>query len=150
MENADAERDVYDELLTQAEIQGNVNRVNGESRDHRRTFLPRTPWSLDWVLTSTLRLLLVINALKAAEQAILSGDEEKLYEALKAMGVQNLQAQNKGWYLKQLQAARENKEQVGRKSRLANITLHCFINLIIPNISSVRFLFPSQSPGTRP
>lgn len=67
-------------------------------------------------MTSTLRLLLVINALKAAEQAVLSGNEEKLYEALKAMGVQNLQAQNKGWYLKQLQADRENKEQVGRKS----------------------------------
>lgn len=31
MENADAERDVYDELLTQAEIQGNINQVNGES-----------------------------------------------------------------------------------------------------------------------
>lgn len=30
MENMDAERDVYDELLTQAEIQGNVNKVNGE------------------------------------------------------------------------------------------------------------------------
>ncbi|KAE8297617.1 Ras GTPase-activating-like protein IQGAP1 p195 [Larimichthys crocea] len=28
MENADAERDIYDELLTQAEIQGNVNKVN--------------------------------------------------------------------------------------------------------------------------
>uniref|UniRef100_A0A668ADD5 IQ motif containing GTPase activating protein 1 n=1 Tax=Myripristis murdjan TaxID=586833 RepID=A0A668ADD5_9TELE len=28
VENADAERDVYDELLTQAEIQGNVNKVN--------------------------------------------------------------------------------------------------------------------------
>lgn len=33
MENADAERDIYDELLTQAEIQGNVNKVNGESRE---------------------------------------------------------------------------------------------------------------------
>lgn len=53
-----------------------------------------------------------MSALSAAEQAILSGDEEKLYEALKAMGIQNLQAQNKGWYLKQLQADRENKEQV--------------------------------------
>lgn len=53
------------------------------------------------------------NAIKAAEQAVLRGDEEKLYEALKAMGVQNLQAHNKGWYLKQLQADRENKEQVG-------------------------------------
>lgn len=67
-------------------------------------------------MTSTPRLLLVNNALKAAEQAIVSGDQEKLYEALKAMGVQNLQAQNKGWYLKQLQADRENKEQVSRKS----------------------------------
>lgn len=59
------------------------------------------------------------NALRAAEAAILSGDEEKLYEALKAMGIQNLQAQNKGWYLKQLQANRENKEQVA-----ANATAH--------------------------
>lgn len=54
----------------------------------------------------------MLNALSAAEQAVLSGDEDKLYEALKAMGVQNLQAQNKGWYLKQLQADREAKEQV--------------------------------------
>lgn len=53
------------------------------------------------------------NAIKAAEEAILRGDEERLYEALKAMGVQNLQAHNKGWYLKQLQADRESKEQVG-------------------------------------
>ena len=56
------------------------------------------------------------NALSAAEQALLSGDEDKLYEALKAMGVQNLQAQNKGWYLKQLQADRENKEQVRNRA----------------------------------
>uniref|UniRef100_A0AAQ4QAR5 IQ motif containing GTPase activating protein 1 n=1 Tax=Gasterosteus aculeatus aculeatus TaxID=481459 RepID=A0AAQ4QAR5_GASAC len=81
MENADAERDIYDELLTQAEIQGNVNNVN------------------------------VSNALSAAEQALLSGDEDKLYDALKAVGVQNLQVQNKGWYLKQLQADREAKDQ---------------------------------------
>uniref|UniRef100_A0A4W6C8Q0 IQ motif containing GTPase activating protein 1 n=1 Tax=Lates calcarifer TaxID=8187 RepID=A0A4W6C8Q0_LATCA len=78
-----SERDVYDELLTQAEIQGNVNKVN------------------------------VSNALNSAEEALLSGGEDKLYEALKAMGIQNLQAQNKGWYLKQLQGDRENKEQVG-------------------------------------
>ncbi|XP_029933043.1 ras GTPase-activating-like protein IQGAP1 [Myripristis murdjan] len=81
VENADAERDVYDELLTQAEIQGNVNKVN------------------------------LSNALKAAEQALLSGDEDKLCEALKAMGIQNLQAKNKGFYLKQLLADREGKEQ---------------------------------------
>uniref|UniRef100_A0AAQ5XTH9 IQ motif containing GTPase activating protein 1 n=1 Tax=Amphiprion ocellaris TaxID=80972 RepID=A0AAQ5XTH9_AMPOC len=72
---------IYDELLTQAEIQGNVNKVN------------------------------VCMAHFAAEQALLSGDEDKLYEALKAMGIQNLQPQNKGWYLKQLQGDRENKEQ---------------------------------------
>lgn len=55
----------------------------------------------------------VNNALSEAEQALLSGDEDKLYEALKAMGIQNLQPQNKAWYLKQLQGDRENKEQVG-------------------------------------
>ncbi|KAF3686218.1 Ras GTPase-activating-like protein IQGAP1 p195 [Channa argus] len=81
MENADAERDVYDELLTQAEIQGNVNNVN------------------------------VSNALSAADQALLHGDEEKLYQALSAVGTQNLKSPNKGWYLKQLQGDRENKEQ---------------------------------------
>uniref|UniRef100_A0A8C7TT59 IQ motif containing GTPase activating protein 1 n=1 Tax=Oncorhynchus mykiss TaxID=8022 RepID=A0A8C7TT59_ONCMY len=82
--NSDAERDVYEELLTQAEIQGNVNKVN---------------------LTSSL---------SAAEQALLSGDEDRLYEALRsqALGLHRLQAQNKGWYLKQLMAAREDKEQV--------------------------------------
>lgn len=53
------------------------------------------------------------NTINAAERAILSGDEERLYEALKALGVHNLQPQNKGWYLKQLQAERESKEQVG-------------------------------------
>uniref|UniRef100_A0A7N6FDM6 IQ motif containing GTPase activating protein 1 n=1 Tax=Anabas testudineus TaxID=64144 RepID=A0A7N6FDM6_ANATE len=78
---ANSQRDVYDELLTQAEIQGNVNKVN------------------------------VSNALSAAEQALLSSDEDKLYEALKAVGTQNLQGQNKVWYLKQLQADRETKQQ---------------------------------------
>uniref|UniRef100_A0A3B3D0K7 Calponin-homology (CH) domain-containing protein n=1 Tax=Oryzias melastigma TaxID=30732 RepID=A0A3B3D0K7_ORYME len=82
MENSETERDIYDELLTQAEIQGNINSVN------------------------------MSVALSAAEQALLSGDENKLYDALKAMGVHNLDPQNKGWYLKQLQADRESKEQV--------------------------------------
>lgn len=66
------------------------------------------------------------NALGAAEQALLSGDEEKLYEALKAVGTQNLQGQNKGWYLKQLQADRENKEQVGSVSKQSCQTSVCF------------------------
>ncbi|XP_076143220.1 ras GTPase-activating-like protein IQGAP1 [Alosa pseudoharengus] len=82
-ENADAERDVYEELLTQAEIQGNVNKVN------------------------------LATALNGAEQALLSGDEDKLYEALRsqALGLKNLNSQNKGWYFKELMAARELKEQ---------------------------------------
>uniref|UniRef100_A0A673JJ39 Ras GTPase-activating-like protein IQGAP1 n=1 Tax=Sinocyclocheilus rhinocerous TaxID=307959 RepID=A0A673JJ39_9TELE len=79
-ENAEAERDVYDELLTHAEIQGNINKVNCTS----------------------------------AEQALLSGDEDKLYDALRspALGLQSVQAPNKAWYLKQLLADREQKEQV--------------------------------------
>uniref|UniRef100_A0A8B9J779 IQ motif containing GTPase activating protein 1 n=1 Tax=Astyanax mexicanus TaxID=7994 RepID=A0A8B9J779_ASTMX len=82
--NADAERDVYEELLTQAEIQGNVNKVN------------------------------VTSALSSMEQALLSGDEDRLFEALlsPALGLQSLKSKNKGWYLKQLLADREAKEQV--------------------------------------
>uniref|UniRef100_A0A9J8CYH5 IQ motif containing GTPase activating protein 1 n=1 Tax=Cyprinus carpio carpio TaxID=630221 RepID=A0A9J8CYH5_CYPCA len=79
--NAEAERDVYDELLTHAEIQGNINKVN---------------------------------SLNSAEQALLSSDEDKLYDALRspALGLQSVQAPNKAWYLKQLLADREQKEQV--------------------------------------
>ncbi|TRY65856.1 hypothetical protein DNTS_018018 [Danionella cerebrum] len=82
-ENAEAERDVYDELLTHAEIQGNINKVN------------------------------LSKSLSSAEQALLSGDEDKLYDALRApaLGLQSVQGQNKGWYLKQLLADREMKEQ---------------------------------------
>lgn len=49
MENIDAESDVYDELLTQAEIQGNVNKVNGESQQRTRVFTVR------WFLRSTTK-----------------------------------------------------------------------------------------------
>uniref|UniRef100_A0A673BXX8 IQ motif containing GTPase activating protein 1 n=1 Tax=Sphaeramia orbicularis TaxID=375764 RepID=A0A673BXX8_9TELE len=99
MENADAERDVYDELLTQAEIQGNVNKVN------------------------------LCNALSAAEQALLSGDEDKLYEALKAMGIQNLQVHNKGWYLKQLQGDRQNKDQMSPGEALSKDELQIGVDV---------------------
>uniref|UniRef100_A0A4W4H0Z6 IQ motif containing GTPase activating protein 1 n=1 Tax=Electrophorus electricus TaxID=8005 RepID=A0A4W4H0Z6_ELEEL len=82
-ENMEVERDVYEELLTHAEIQGNVNKVN------------------------------LSNALGSAELALLSGDEERLYEALStsALGLRSLQEKNKGWYLKQLAADREAKDQ---------------------------------------
>uniref|UniRef100_A0A672HSN4 IQ motif containing GTPase activating protein 1 n=1 Tax=Salarias fasciatus TaxID=181472 RepID=A0A672HSN4_SALFA len=95
MENADAERDIYDELLTQAEIQGNVNQVNGNTHTH----------------------------------ALLSGDEEKLYEALKALGIHNLQPQNKSWYLKQLQGDRENKEQLSPGEALTKDELQGGVDL---------------------
>lgn len=112
MENAEAERDIYDELLTQAEIQGNVNKVNGKLHQHTHT-LCGICWIL-WCTRGNADLSPTVNnALSEAEQALLSGDEDKLYEALKAMGIQNLQPQNKAWYLKQLQGDRENKEQVG-------------------------------------
>lgn len=39
MENVDAERDIYDELLTQAEIQGNVNKVNGKPYKHSHFYV---------------------------------------------------------------------------------------------------------------
>lgn len=44
----------------------------------------------------------------------MSGDEDKLYDALRspALGLQSVQAPNKAWYLKQLLADREQKEQV--------------------------------------
>lgn len=53
-------------------------------------------------------------ALNSAEQALLGGDEDKLYDALRspALGLQSVQAPNKGWYFKQLLADREQKEQV--------------------------------------
>lgn len=112
MENADAERDVYDELLTQAEIQGNVNKVNGESTA-AQSHAPCVLVVHGAGATISTSLPTVSNAMSAAEQALLGGDEDKLYEALKAMGVKNLQPQNKGWYLKQLLADREGKEEVG-------------------------------------
>lgn len=110
MENSDAERDVYDELLTQAEIQGNVNTVNGKPRgDVSRC--PGVPVSVEPCRNPDLSPT-VSAALSAVERALVDGDEDGLYSALKAVGVQNLQPPNKGWYLKQLQGERENKEQV--------------------------------------
>ncbi len=53
-------------------------------------------------------------ALNSAEQALLGGDEDKLYDTLRtpALGLKSVQAPNKAWYLKQLLADREQKEQV--------------------------------------
>ncbi|KAK1158164.1 ras GTPase-activating-like protein IQGAP1 [Acipenser oxyrinchus oxyrinchus] len=82
-ENSQEERDVYEELLTQAEIQGNVNKVN------------------------------LLNSLETVDRALRGGDEAALYDALRsqALGLRRLQPDNKDWYLKQLSADREAKEQ---------------------------------------
>ncbi|XP_041082906.1 ras GTPase-activating-like protein IQGAP1 [Polyodon spathula] len=82
-ENSQEERDVYEELLTQAEIQGNINKVN------------------------------LLNSLEMVDRALLGGDEAALYDALRsqALGLRRLQPDNKDWYLKQLSADREAKEQ---------------------------------------
>ncbi|MGH0177013.1 UNVERIFIED_CONTAM: hypothetical protein FKN15_074157 [Acipenser sinensis] len=82
-ENSQEERDVYEELLTQAEIQGNVNKVN------------------------------LLNSLETVDRALRGGDEAALYDALRsqALGLRRLQPDNKDWYLKQLSSDREAKEQ---------------------------------------
>uniref|UniRef100_A0A673C0J9 IQ motif containing GTPase activating protein 1 n=1 Tax=Sphaeramia orbicularis TaxID=375764 RepID=A0A673C0J9_9TELE len=63
MENADAERDVYDELLTQAEIQGNVN----------KTFLH---------VSVCIYVHLVLRAVERINAAIRAGVPEKTVEEL--------------------------------------------------------------------
>ncbi|XP_062845476.1 ras GTPase-activating-like protein IQGAP1 [Trichomycterus rosablanca] len=99
-ENVDAERDIYEELLTHAEIQGNVNKVN------------------------------LSTSLKSVDHALLGGDENRLYEALSspALGLQSLRSKNKGWYLKQLMADREAKEQNNPGESLTKEELQSGVN----------------------
>lgn len=56
----------------------------------------------------------VSNSLTSVDQALYSADEDKLYKVLSSpvLGLQSLKSKNKGWYLKQLAADREAKEQV--------------------------------------
>ncbi|XP_069481247.1 ras GTPase-activating-like protein IQGAP1 isoform X2 [Ambystoma mexicanum] len=83
-ENA-GERDVYEELLTQAEIQGNVNKVNLHA------------------------------ALDKVDLALDQGDPLALFEALRlqVLGLRGLQRDNSDWYLKQLQADKQQKIENG-------------------------------------
>ncbi|XP_078062673.1 ras GTPase-activating-like protein IQGAP1, partial [Mustelus asterias] len=77
------ERDVYEELLTQAEIQGNVNKVNLQ------------------------------NGLKNVDGALGQGDGTALYSALKspALGLREVELDNCDWYFKQLSADKQLKVQ---------------------------------------
>uniref|UniRef100_A0A2K5VLP7 Ras GTPase-activating-like protein IQGAP1 n=1 Tax=Macaca fascicularis TaxID=9541 RepID=A0A2K5VLP7_MACFA len=89
-ENSERERDVYEELLTQAEIQGNVNKVN--------TFA----------------------ALANIDLALEQGDALALFKALQspALGLRGLQQQNSDWYLKQLLSDKQQKRQSGQTDPL--------------------------------
>ncbi|XP_075773078.1 ras GTPase-activating-like protein IQGAP1 isoform X2 [Pelodiscus sinensis] len=89
-ENSARERDVYEELLTQAEIQGNVNKVNTHS------------------------------ALSKIDLALEQGDALVLFEVLTspALGLRGVQRENRDWYLKQLLSDRQQKQETGLASPL--------------------------------
>ncbi|XP_014808209.1 PREDICTED: ras GTPase-activating-like protein IQGAP1 [Calidris pugnax] len=84
-ENSERERDVYEELLTQAEIQGNVNKVNTHA------------------------------AISKIDLALERGDALALYEALAtpALGLRGLLRENCDWYFKQLLSDRQQKQESG-------------------------------------
>ncbi|XP_006030854.1 ras GTPase-activating-like protein IQGAP1 isoform X2 [Alligator sinensis] len=84
-ENSERERDVYEELLTQAEIQGNINKVNTHT------------------------------AISKIDLALEQGDAVTLYEALTSppLGLRGVQRENCDWYLKQLLSDRQQKQESG-------------------------------------
>ncbi|NWU92404.1 IQGA1 protein, partial [Upupa epops] len=89
MENAknrvEQERDVYEELLTQAEIQGNINKVNTHA------------------------------AILKIDLALEQGDALGLYESLAtpALGLRGLIRENCDWYFKQFLSDRQQKQESG-------------------------------------
>ncbi|NXM20902.1 IQGA1 protein, partial [Ploceus nigricollis] len=83
--HSDRERDVYEELLTQAEIQGNINKVNTHA------------------------------AISKIDRALEQGDALALYEALAtpALGLRGLLRENCDWYFKQFLSDRQQKQEAG-------------------------------------
>ncbi|XP_075288298.1 ras GTPase-activating-like protein IQGAP1 isoform X1 [Opisthocomus hoazin] len=84
-ESSERERDVYEELLTQAEIQGNINKVNTHA------------------------------AISKIDLALEQGDTLALYEALTtpALGLRGLLRENCDWYFKQFLSDRQQKQEAG-------------------------------------
>ncbi|NXK68712.1 IQGA1 protein, partial [Sylvietta virens] len=84
-ESLDRERDVYEELLTQAEIQGNINKVNTHA------------------------------AISKIDLALGRRDALALYEALAtpALGLRGLLRENCDWYFKQFLSDRQQKQEAG-------------------------------------
>ncbi|NWS86573.1 IQGA1 protein, partial [Toxostoma redivivum] len=83
--HSDRERDVYEELLTQAEIQGNINKVNTHA------------------------------AISKIDLALEKRDALALYEALAtpALGLRGLLRENCDWYFKQFLSDRQQKQEAG-------------------------------------
>ncbi|NWI98010.1 IQGA1 protein, partial [Pitta sordida] len=84
-EGSDRERDVYEELLTQAEIQGNINKVNTHA------------------------------AISKIDLSLEQGDPLALYEALTtpALGLRGLLRENCDWYFKQFLSDKRQKQEAG-------------------------------------
>ena len=87
--------DVYDALLTQAEIQGNINKVNEEVRRRRAE--------------EALQ-----KSLKEIDQALDADDPSMLLAALSHQGacLKGVEFPNGNWYLKMMKQKREVKRQV--------------------------------------
>ncbi|NXG53318.1 IQGA1 protein, partial [Psilopogon haemacephalus] len=85
VENSERERDVYEELLTQAEIQGNINKVNTHA------------------------------AISKIDLALERGDALALYEALAtpALGLRGVLRENCDWYFKQFLSDKQQKQEAG-------------------------------------
>ncbi|NXK90720.1 IQGA1 protein, partial [Formicarius rufipectus] len=83
--HSDRERDVYEELLTQAEIQGNINKVNTHA------------------------------AISKIDLALEQGNALALYEALAtpSLGLRGLLRENCDWYFKQFLSDRQQKQEAG-------------------------------------
>ncbi|KAM6425904.1 ras GTPase-activating-like protein IQGAP1 isoform 1-T1 [Liasis olivaceus] len=99
-EDTGRERDVYEELLTQAEIQGNINQVNTRS------------------------------ALAKIDLALDQGDAAALYGALSsaALGLRALHPDNRDWYFKQLLREKQQKQEDGRNGPLQKEELQAGID----------------------
>ncbi|XP_067999777.1 ras GTPase-activating-like protein IQGAP1 [Melanerpes formicivorus] len=84
-EDSERERDVYEELLTQAEIQGNINKVNTHA------------------------------AISKIDLALERGDPLALYEALAtaALGLRGVLRENCDWYFKQFLSDKQQKQEAG-------------------------------------
>ncbi|NXA36220.1 IQGA1 protein, partial [Eudromia elegans] len=99
-ENSERERDVYEELLTQAEIQGNINKVNTYS------------------------------AISKIDLALEQGNALALYEALATptLGLRGLLQENCDWYLKQFLSDRQQKQEAGLTGPLQKEELQLGVN----------------------